>query len=90
MLAVGKPAGWIADRLPFDEAASDALAFLDPDEDLGDEGGFDAAGGPGGPEREAAEELRTLLVTGDSLAQPLDTELARRLAEEAASRWSAR
>ena len=49
VLAVGKPAGWIADRLPFDEAASDALAFLDPDDDLGGEGGFDAAGGPVGP-----------------------------------------
>lgn len=82
VLAAGKPAGWIADRLPFDEAASDALAFLDPDDDLGDEGGFESAGGPDGPELKPAEELRTLLVTGDSLAQPLDTELARRLAED--------
>jgi hypothetical protein len=30
----------------------------------------------------APEDLRTLLVTGDSLAQPLDTQLAQRLAED--------
>ena len=54
VLAVGKPAGWIADRLPFDEAASDALGFLDPDDDLGDEGGFDSAATPGRAERGAA------------------------------------
>lgn len=82
VLAVGKPAGWIADRLPFDELASDALAFLDPDENLGEEGGFDSAGGPASRQVAAAKDLRTLLVTGDSLAQPLDTELARRLADD--------
>ena len=82
VLAVGRPAGWIADRLPFDEAASDALAFLDPDEELGNEGGFDSAVAPGKAEVKPAEELQTLLVTGDSLAQPLDTELAQRLAED--------
>ena len=82
VLAVGKPAGWIAERLPFDEAASDALAFLDPDDDLGGEGGFDSAGRAGGPELKPAAELKSVLVTGDSLAQPLDTELARRLSEE--------
>ncbi len=82
VLAVGKPAGWVADRLPFDEAASEALAFLDPDDDLGDEGGFDSAGTQDGPTVAAPKELRTMLVTGDSLAQPLDTELARRMAEE--------
>ena len=41
-LAVGAPAGWIADRLPFDEWTDDALAFLE-DEGVGDEGGFDAS-----------------------------------------------
>ena len=82
VLAAARPAGWVADRLPFDEVASDALAFLDPDEDLGGEGGFDSAGGSAAPTVRPAEELRTLLVTGDSLAQPLDTELAQRLAED--------
>ena len=42
--AVGKPTGWVADRLPFDEWGDDALAFLE-DEGVGDEGGFDAARG---------------------------------------------
>ena len=42
---MGKPAGWIADRLPFDDWTDDALAFLE-DEDVGDAGGFDA-GRPG-------------------------------------------
>jgi hypothetical protein len=82
VLAAGKPAGWIADRLPFDEAASDALASLDPDEDLGDEGGFDSATRSTRAEVKPAKDLRTLLVTGDSLAQPLDTELAQREAED--------
>lgn len=82
VLAAARPAGWIADRLPFDEMASDALAFIDPDEDLGGKGGFDSAGGPAAPTVKPAQELRTLLVTGDSLAQPLDTDLAQRLAED--------
>ena len=29
--AVGEPAGWVADRLPFDEASDDALAVLEDD-----------------------------------------------------------
>ncbi len=41
VVAVGKPAGWVADRLPFDEWSDDALAFLE-DEGVGDEGGFDS------------------------------------------------
>jgi lysophospholipase L1-like esterase len=52
VLAIGKPAGWIADRLPFDEWGDEALAFLEDDE-VGGAGGFDrgapAAGGRGVP-----------------------------------------
>ena len=53
VLAIGKPAGWIADRLPFDEWGDDALAFLE-DEEVGGAGGFDrrapaAGGGRGVP-----------------------------------------
>ncbi len=102
VLAVGKPTGWLADRLPLEGAASDALAWLSPDDDLGDEGSFaqtpaaaaaktpgDAAGpvSPSefdpvelGAKAERPRELRTVLVTGDSLAQPLDSQTARRLA----------
>jgi lysophospholipase L1-like esterase len=52
VLAIGKPAGWIADRLPFDEWGDEALAFLE-DEEVGGAGGFEsrapAAGGRGVP-----------------------------------------
>lgn len=101
VLAVGKPAGWLADRLPLAEATHDATAWLSPDTDLSEEEGFGSpvAAGAGGanaippitadsfdpadlgePVRKGA--LETLLVTGDSLATPLDQELARRLAGE--------
>jgi lysophospholipase L1-like esterase len=102
VLAVGNPAGWIADRLPLAGAADSVTAFLSPDDKLTGAGGFDSApvAGPAGagagaaapitPDSfDAAElgakparlaDLKTLLVTGDSLAQPLDVQLARRLA----------
>ena len=102
VLAVGKPTGWMADRLPLESAAGDALAWLSPDDDLDGGGGFAeaatpagaggraATGGPVSPSEfdpvelgakaERPRELKTVLVTGDSLAQPLDAELARRLA----------
>jgi lysophospholipase L1-like esterase len=64
--AVGEPTGWIADQLPFTGPTDDALAWLESD---------------GEPEAApAATGDVTLLVTGDSLAMPLDTELARRYA----------
>ncbi|HEX5909170.1 MAG TPA: GDSL-type esterase/lipase family protein [Thermoleophilaceae bacterium] len=103
VLAVGKPTGWLADRLPLESAAGDALAWLSPDDDLDGGGGFAeaatpaggggrraAAGGPVSPSEfdpvelgakaERPRELKTVLVTGDSLAQPRDADLARRLA----------
>jgi lysophospholipase L1-like esterase len=64
--AVGEPTGWIADNLPFSGKTDDALAWLESD------------GGPATPA--AGDGATTLLVTGDSLAMPLDTELARRYA----------
>ncbi len=107
VLAVGEPAGWLADRLPLADAADEVTAFLSPDDDLSGEGGFNAApvagpaaaagGGTGGgasvpittdsfdptelgTRAKQLPQLKTLLVTGDSLAQPLDVQLARRLA----------
>jgi lysophospholipase L1-like esterase len=96
VVAVGKPAGWVADRTPLDEWGDDALAFLE-DEGVGDEGGFDSApaargGIPAvtpdsfdpaelGARPRPPRELDTLLVTGDSLAMPLDVEMARRVAD---------
>jgi hypothetical protein len=95
--AVGKPAGWLSDRLPLDEWGDDALAFLE-DEEAAERGGFDdtrrsaARGVPPvppdsfdpvelGAKPDPPRALDTLLVTGDSLAMPLDVELARRLAD---------
>jgi lysophospholipase L1-like esterase len=97
VLAVGEPAGWLSDRVPFDEWTDDALAFLE-DEGVSDEGGFSASGSAAGGravppvspdsfdpadlgDKATTPELETLLVTGDSLSMPLDAEIARRLAE---------
>ena len=97
VVSVGKPSGWVADRLPFDEWSDDALAFLE-DGGVGDQGGFDstplASGGrvpavspdsfdPAqlGVKPKPPRPLRTLLVTGDSMAMPLDVETARRMAD---------
>ena len=107
VLAVGEPAGWLAERLPLGDAADEVTSYLSPDEDLGGEGGFNAApvagpaaaaggatgGGASAPittdsfdptelgvKPAKLPQLRTLLVTGDSLAQPIDVQLARRLA----------
>lgn len=97
VLAVGKPTGWIADRLPFEDAADGALAFISPDEDLSGQKGFDEQpteatprGIPPitvdqfdpvelGAKAKSPGKLETLLVTGDSLSLPLDSELAKRL-----------
>ena len=107
VLAVGKPAGWLAAQLPLADAVDEVTAYLSPDDDLSGEGGFNAApvagpaaaasGGTGGgasvpittdsfdptelgTKTAKLPQLGTLLVTGDSLAQPLDVQLARRLA----------
>jgi len=111
VLAVGHPAGWLADRLPLAAAADKLTAALSPDDDLsGGPGGFNSAPVGGGPVQaagtgagstgpapitadafDAAElgvkpeqlpSLKNLLVTGDSLAQPLDVQLARNLADD--------
>jgi lysophospholipase L1-like esterase len=98
--AVGKPAGWASDQLPFASIRRDLTSWLSPDSDLGSSGtGFvssvSAAGGAGavpavtpeafdpaalGSPPAPRKPLKTLLVTGDSLSQPLDVEIARRLA----------
>jgi lysophospholipase L1-like esterase len=98
--AVGKPAGWVADQLPFASIGHHLTAWLSPEEDLGSSGtGFvsstASSGAPGGVPPVTPEAfdpaalgakppprrpLEKLLVTGDSLSQPLDQDLARRLA----------
>lgn len=93
VLAVGHPAGWVADALPFAAIADGLTGWVSSDDDLGSAGGgFDAPAGTGGDTGAGAvriapeafggtrEPLRSLLVTGDSMAQPLDAVLARRAA----------
>jgi lysophospholipase L1-like esterase len=100
VLAVGRPAGWVADQLPFAEVGDKAFGWISPDDERDDAGGFARANGPAregavppvSPESfdraaldgkgEKPPPLKKLLVTGDSLAQPLDVELARRLAAD--------
>jgi hypothetical protein len=101
VLAVGKPAAWLANKLPFKSAAHTLTAWLSPDLNLNGPGGFasyvsasavtsisgvppvtpDAfepsqIGAPPPPRR----PLHTVLVTGDSMSQPLDQYLAQELA----------
>jgi lysophospholipase L1-like esterase len=96
VLAVGRPAGWLADRLPLQHAAHRATAWLSPDHSLGGAGGFttaaaSASGVPPvtpdafdpsalGDRPVPKRRLRTLLVTGVSMLTPLDDHLARALA----------
>jgi hypothetical protein len=100
VLAVGHPAGWVADRLPFADVGDKAFAWISPDDDLDRGGGFEGARRatregavpPVTPESfdpvqigqkpRRPGKLKELLVTGDSLVQPLDLILARRLAGE--------
>jgi lysophospholipase L1-like esterase len=102
VLAVGHPAGWVADRFGIDDDVDRLTASLSPDEALGGAGGFDettASGTPAdgavapvtpdafdpallGEKPAVLPKFATLLVTGDSLAQPLDVQLARRLADD--------
>jgi lysophospholipase L1-like esterase len=95
VLAVGKPAGWIAEQLPLAELGHDVTGGLSPDNDLVGAGFVSVSRpGPGAAsaavtpewfeaaalgEPEPRKPLRTLLVTGDSLSTPLDLELAQRL-----------
>jgi lysophospholipase L1-like esterase len=106
VLAVGNPAGWVADHLPLAAIAHDATHWLSADTNLSSAGGggfaalapatgAGAVSGSGavsgvtpdafdpaalGQPPPAPRPLRTLLVTGDSMSQPLDQDLAQRLA----------
>ena len=97
VVAVGHPAGWIARHLPAQAVTHQVTAWLSPDENLGTRGGSFAGVSAGGTsasrvtpaafspselgERAPRPALRRLLVTGDSMSQPLDAELARALAD---------
>jgi lysophospholipase L1-like esterase len=97
VLAVGRPAAWIADQLPLRNAAHTLTAWLSPDQNLNGPGGFSTElvsgvasevppvtpdafepsqiGAPPPPKM----PLHTMLVTGDSMSEPLDQDLAQAL-----------
>jgi lysophospholipase L1-like esterase len=88
--AIGGPAGWISDRLPFADTRRDLTSWLSPDEQLSGTR-FEAGGvSPGRaapvtpPPPSSPQPLRRLLITGDSLSTPLDIEIARKLADQGA------
>jgi lysophospholipase L1-like esterase len=100
VLAVGRPTGWLADRLPLADVGHKLTAWAKPDDETGSgPGGFDQAAAvargvapvtpdafpPGALDGRTPppRPLRRVLVTGDSMAMPLDAELARRLAGDA-------
>lgn len=102
VLAVGHPAGWLADRIGLGDDVDRLTASLSPDDAVSSEGGFEEIAATGGAKAGSVApvtadafdpaalgekpalvaNLETLLVTGDSLAQPMDAELARRLASD--------
>jgi hypothetical protein len=51
VLAVGHPAGWLADHLPFANISHAATAWLSPDQSLGSGGGFATSGTAPNPNR---------------------------------------
>jgi lysophospholipase L1-like esterase len=100
VLAVGDPASWIADQLPFGSAANSLTGFLSASTTLNGPGGFSTsvtagstAGVPPvtpdafdssqlGEPPPPKQRLHTLLVTGDSMSEPLDQDLAQTLAPQ--------
>src|SRR4051794_38576547 len=92
VLAVARPAGWLGDQLPLADAAARLKRWARGDSNAAT--GVVAARTVGvqqvtpdafdpaalGARPTPPRGLRTVLVTGDSMAQPLDAELARRLA----------
>ena len=91
VMAFGRPGNWIAQRTPLEHAVSDATSFLDPNAPLAGPGFSSARGTTAnagtvtpaafspaaiGAPPAAKRRLRTLLVTGDSMSMPLDSDLA--------------
>ena len=79
VLAVGKPAGWVADRLPLADVANGATSWLSPDDELQASDGFDAgaprAGGGGGVPEVTADAFDP----GDIGAEPAARKPLRKL-----------
>lgn len=89
LVGVGHPTGWVADHLPFAAAADQVAGWFSSDKNLGSpDGRFTTARGAGGGDvrippaafLHGRTPLRNLLITGDSMSQPLDAVLARKAA----------
>ena len=89
--AIGGPAGWIADQLPFADTRRDLTSWLSPNQQLSGQGFEAGVASPGRAARIPAgvpsspQPLSRLLVTGDSLSTPLDIQIARKLADQGTS-----
>jgi hypothetical protein len=97
IVAAGKPTGWVADRFPFNDWSNSALAFLGSGDvgGAGSFDSTPTATPRGvpavtpdsfdpselGAKPKPPRPLKTLLVTGDSMAMPLDTQTARKMAD---------
>src|ERR1035441_1004171 len=97
VLAVGRPAAWIADQLPLQHVAHVVTAWLSPNTNLNGPGGFTASSSLAaagtlppvtpdaftpsqlGGRQPPRQPLHTMLVTGDSMSDPLDQDLAQSL-----------
>ena len=66
VLAVGHPAGWLADQLPLDEAAASLTASLSPDDELEGPGGFDSGPQPTASPGAAAPSGAAAPITADA------------------------
>jgi hypothetical protein len=93
VVAVGHPSSWIAGQLPLASAAHTTTAFLNPEPALSGPGFAAVARGAQastvtpaafppatiGARAPPKVALHTLLVTGDSMSEPLDSDLAGEL-----------
>ena len=97
VLVVARPANWIARKLPLVKLATKATSWLNPETDLGGgtfatpaalaEGQVPAVTPSSfspealGQQPAVRRPLHTLLVTGDSMSMPLDSDMAEALVE---------
>jgi hypothetical protein len=70
VMAVGKPAGWIAEQLPFAALADDATAWLSPDEKLTAGTGFSSVSATTAPAARVAPVTPDAFAAGDIGARP--------------------
>jgi lysophospholipase L1-like esterase len=100
VMAVGRPAAWLASGLPVQRLARQMTSFIHPNPQITGPGAFTAAGVTAGSQSvppvtpdafdpasigapaPPRKPLRKLLVTGDSMSEPLDQDLAQTLVRD--------